>query len=305
MNRWLNKMNYKELWDEGTRHLEEAGVPEPRLDAWYLLEYSTGITRTRYWLDPSAAVCCEQAELFQSLLDQRAQRIPLQQITHQAFFMGHEFYVDEHVLIPRQDTEILAEAALEKLKGTERPSILDLCTGSGCILLSLLAEITDAEGIGTDLSEDALMVARRNAKELGLDSRCVFAQGDLFSALDEGKMPGGDGQISGKYDMIVSNPPYIATEVIGTLSPEVRLHDPLLALDGGEDGLLFYRRIAQQAASYLKKGGWLIVETGWDQGDSVSRLFADAGFAEVSVRKDLGGLDRVVLGCLTEEVFHV
>ena len=105
--------------------------------------------------------------------------------------------------------------------------------------------------------------------------------------------------------MIVSNPPYIATEVIGTLSPEVRLHDPLLALDGGEDGLLFYRRIAQQAASYLKKGGWLIVETGWDQGDSVSRLFADAGFVEVSVRKDLGGLDRVVLGRLTEEVFHV
>ena len=298
-------MNYKELWDEGTRRLKEAGVPEPRLDAWYLLEHTTGITRTRYWLDPSAAVCCEQAKLYQSLLDQRAQRIPLQQITHQAFFMGYEFYVDEHVLIPRQDTEILAEAALEKLEGMAKPSILDLCTGSGCILLSLLAEKPDSEGTGTDLSGEALAVARRNAKGLGVDSRCVFAQGDLFSALDDGNLSGRDGHLSGKYDMIVSNPPYIPAEVIGTLSPEVRLHDPLMALDGGEDGLIFYRRITRQASSFLKKGGWLLTETGWDQGGSVSRMFMDAGFTEVSVRKDLGGLDRVVLGRLTEEVFHV
>ena len=299
------KMNYKELWDNGTRLLTEAGVPEARLDAWYLLEYATGITRARYWLDPLAAVCEEQAALYQSLLDKRARRIPLQQITHQAFFMGSVFYVNEHVLCPRQDTEILAENALDRLQGLAAPEILDLCTGSGCILLSLLAERPDARGTGTDLSAEALSVARRNARELGLEARCVFAEGDLFSALEPGKLCGKDSHPCMKYDMIVSNPPYIATEVIATLSPEVRFHDPGMALDGGADGLVFYRRITEQAGSWLKDGGWLLVEIGHDQGESVSRMFEEAGFGSVAGIKDLGGLDRVVSGRYTEGDIHV
>jgi release factor glutamine methyltransferase len=203
--------------------------------------------------------------------------------------MGLEFKVNEHTLIPRQDTEILVEEAMRHIGDGMR--ILDMCTGSGCILLSLLKYSNECEGIGVDISEDALVVARENAVRLGLDA--TFLQGDLFEPLK--------GFISEKtsdrlFDMIVSNPPYIETSVIPTLMPEVREHEPISALDGMEDGLYFYRKIVDNAKSYIRKGGYIFFEIGYNQAGAVSQLIIDAGFSEVSVIKDYAGLDRVVMG---------
>lgn len=283
----------KTLLDENTKRLEDSGITEARLDAWLLLEYVTGKNRAWFFAHSD-----EQAEEgleknYVDLIRKRAQHIPLQHLTHQAFFMGYEFYVNEHVLIPRQDTEVLVEEALSHLKGKENPYILDMCTGSGCILLSLLREREDASGMGVDLSEDALTVAHRNAESLNLGQRALFLQSDLFQA-DVFQKKGG--KTCMKCDMLVSNPPYIRTSDIKDLMEEVRIHDPFMALDGKEDGLYFYREISAKAMTYLKDDGMLLCEIGYDQGEAVSELFHKAGFAEIRVIKDLSGLDRVVSG---------
>jgi len=184
------------------------------------------------------------------------------------------------VLIPRQDTEVLVEEALKYLKPEMR--FLDLCTGSGCILLSLLHFCKEAEGVGVDISLEALEVAAENKARLHPVAELL--QSDLFAAVE------------GRFDVIVSNPPYIRSEEIQHLMEEVRLHDPLLALDGHEDGLYFYRAIAKKSPSYLKRGGWLLVEIGHDQGSDVSRLLEEQGFCEIEIVKDLAGLSRVVKG---------
>ena len=228
-----------------------------------------------------------------SLCQKRAEHIPLQHLTHQACFMGYDFYVDERVLVPRQDTEVLAEEALHQLRNMRNPRILDMCTGSGCLLLSLLMELPDAIGTGVDISEAALAVAERNRKNLELEKRAVLVQSDTFSGDYFQK---NSGNISLEYDMLISNPPYIPTEDIGKLMEEVRFHDPVLALDGREDGLYFYRRITEQAGKYLKPGGWLMYEIGCEQGTDVSAIMQGEGFTEVTVKKDLAGLDRVVIG---------
>ena len=196
--------------------------------------------------------------------------------------MGLEFGVNEYVLVPRQDTEILVESVLDILEGGME--VLDMCTGSGCILISLLklCSFADVRGVGADVSEHALKVACENAEKLGVDVK--FLHSDLFS------------NVEGKYDVIVSNPPYIRTAVIEELKEEVKLHDPFIALDGKEDGLYFYRRIVDESTNHLKKGGKLYFEIGYDQGEDVSRLMREAGFADVTVKKDLAGLDRVVFG---------
>ena len=284
---------FHELLTQGTQLLMNAGIEEARLDAWLLLEYTADISRAWYYAHPESEVNEEIVSEYLSLCQKRAEHIPLQHLTHQACFMGYDFYVDERVLVPRQDTEVLAEEALHQLRNMRNPRILDMCTGSGCLLLSLLMELPDATGTGVDISAAALAVAEGNRKNLELEKRAVLVQSDTFSGDYFQK---NSGNISLEYDMLISNPPYIPTEDIGKLMEEVRFHDPVLALDGREDGLYFYRRITEQAGKYLKPGGWLMYEIGCEQGADVSAIMQGEGFTEVTVKKDLAGLDRVVIG---------
>lgn len=265
------------LYREGQIQLKDSGIEEYQLDAWYLLEYVTGISKASYYGDPNRELSAAQAEEYRKCIEKRSERIPLQHITGVQEFMGHEFFVNEHVLIPRQDTEILVEHALDKVEDGKK--VLDMCTGSGCILLSILKRY-QVQGTGADISSEALQVAERNRKHLALP-QVEWLQSDLFEKIEE------------KYDVIVSNPPYIQTGVIESLQEEVRLHDPYIALDGKEDGLYFYRRIIEDAKAYLEDGGWLLFEIGYDQTEPVTRLMEQAGYSEIHVKKDLSGLDRV------------
>ena len=276
-------MNYREAFETGKGTLAAAGIEEAGLDARLLLEEICGTDRNTLLVYGGREVTEEERAQYKEMLEKRSAHIPLQQIIGRQSFMGLDFYVDENVLIPRQDTELLVEEALQELHDGMR--ILDLCTGSGCILLSLLKYSNDCEGIGADISEDALKVAERNRVQLGLEN-AAFVKSDLFEAVE------------GKFDMLVSNPPYICSDVIDTLMPEVREHEPRLALDGSADGLRFYRRILADCGAYLKPGGMLFFEIGYDQGEAVKRLMEENGFLEVEVKKDYGGLDRVVLGTL-------
>lgn len=274
-------MTLSGLLREGREALQAAGIPEWDLDAWYLLEYAAHCTRNEYFLRPEKEVLPQEKQLYRTLIRKRSAHIPLQYLTGSQEFMGLSFFVDENVLIPRQDTEILVEEALRALGSGMR--VLDVCTGSGCILLSLLKLCAGLEGTGTDLSEKALQVAGENARRLGVEAS--FVQGDLFEP------------VSGKYDCIVSNPPYIASREVDVLMEEVRDHEPRMALDGGEDGLYFYRKIAAQSPKYLKDRGRIFLEIGFDQGEAVAGLLAPA-FDEVRIVQDLAGLDRVVCGIL-------
>lgn len=273
-------MTLREAWNFGKKRLTAAEVPDADLDAWYLLEWCTGVSRSHYLAYPDEIISHDQEEQYRASLVKRERRIPLQQITGEQEFMGLSFYVNEHVLIPRQDTEILAEETARFLK--DGMQFLDLCTGSGCILLSLLHLKPGAEGTGADLSPEALKVAEKNRERLG--AKAALIQSDLFD------------KIEGAFDVIVSNPPYIKRTEIETLMDEVRLHEPYMALDGHEDGLYFYRKIAEEAPKYLRAGGGLFLEIGCDQGACVAELLRQQGFADVKVVKDLAGLDRVVEG---------
>ena len=193
------------LLKNGQKILEQSGIREAGLDAWLLLEYITGKSRAYYFAHGDEGVTEETACRYQELIRKRAEHIPLQHLTHQAFFMGYEFYVNEDVLVPRQDTETLMEAALELLKGNKAPRILDMCTGSGCIITSLMLEVPEASGTGVDLSEKALEVAIRNARELGTADRTKFVKSDLFSAEYFSKKD--NAEIVTGYDMLISNPP--------------------------------------------------------------------------------------------------
>lgn len=275
-------MTLREAYEYGQEQLKKVEIEDATVDAWYLLEYVTGITRAMYFLDMNKMLSAEEERQYCEYVATREKHVPLQHITGVQEFMGLEFCVNEHVLVPRQDTEVLVENVLQML----RPGmhVLDMCTGSGCILISLLklCSFADVSGVGADVSEEALKVARKNAENLGVD--VTFLHSDLFS------------KVEGQYDVIVSNPPYIRTSVIEGLKEEVKSHDPFIALDGKEDGLYFYRRIVAESSKYLKKGGKLYFEIGHDQGDDVSGLMKDAGFSDVTVKKDLAGLDRVVFG---------
>nr|WP_294490575.1 peptide chain release factor N(5)-glutamine methyltransferase [uncultured Mediterraneibacter sp.] len=282
-------MTLKHAYEQGIERLKNAGIPEPQIDAWYLLEYVTGIGRAAYYADPDRQMSREQSVEYENCLSERSRRVPLQHITGVQEFMGLSFCVNKDVLIPRQDTEILVEEALEILKMEGLPSeggrvrILDLCTGSGCILLSVLHwSDRKIEGVGSDVSERALMTAKENARRLNIKSS--FVQSDLFENL------------TGKYVLILSNPPYIESGRIESLQDEVRIHDPLKALDGGEDGLSFYRRIIKESKAHLEEGGYLVFEIGCDQAEAVTDMMRQAGFEGVAVKRDLAGLDRVVYG---------
>ncbi|RHP07885.1 peptide chain release factor N(5)-glutamine methyltransferase [Dorea sp. AF36-15AT] len=283
-------LTLKQLYKVGTVKLAEEGIEEFSLDAWYLLEYVTGVSKAMYFAEPERAVSEENADRYIDCIRRRAAHIPLQHITGEQEFMGYPFCVNEHVLIPRQDTEILVEEAIQVMR--PKMKVLDMCTGSGCIVLSILKMcrekyyMTDLQGIGADVSEEALKVARENGRRLGVP--VTWIQSDLFAKIPE----------EGKYDVIVSNPPYIETAVIDTLQEEVRLHDPYIALDGKEDGLYFYRRIISEAGKYLKPQGKLMFEIGCDQAEAVEELMKNAGYEQITVKKDLAGLDRVVYGTL-------
>lgn len=286
-------MTYRELYEKGKSALATAGIDEAELDARLLLEFVCGTDRNTLLVHGDRDVTPQEEADYIMLLHKRESRYPLQQLTGVQNFMGLDFCVNEHVLIPRQDTEILVEEVLQNLH--DGMHILDMCTGSGCILISLLHYSNNCTGVGADISAEALEVAKQNA--------ALLLEGEIRS------IPDMDGvheieliksdlfeNISGQFDIIVSNPPYIQTSVIDTLMPEVRDHEPRLALDGSEDGLLFYRKIVQESVIYLKQGGMLFFEIGYDQGEAVSQLMEQSGFLEVRVIKDYGGLDRVVYG---------
>lgn len=275
-------MNYTEAFLMGMQKLKEAEIGEAQLDARLLLEEVCGTDHNTLLCHGDREVSEAEEEQYRRALEQRAVHVPLQLLLGYQDFMGLRFQVNEHVLIPRQDTEILVEEAMRYLHDGMR--ILDLCTGSGCILLSLLHYSNDCEGTGVDISKEALQVAALNAELLGI--KADFLKSDLYE------------KVTGKFDLLVSNPPYIERKVIPTLMEEVREYDPYIALDGGEDGLDFYRRIIGGAQDYLKRGGQILMEIGSGQAQAVSELLREAGFKEIDVCRDFAGLDRVVSGRL-------
>lgn len=264
---------------DAEKYLSEAGIEEAKLDAWYLAMECFSINRSDYFLNPNREISDEQYTKYDTMIKARGQHIPYQYLLHQQEFMGLPFYVDENVLIPRQDTEVLVELAMKK---ADQADILDMCTGSGCIIVSLGRLCNTKSLTAVDISSKALEVARKNAMNLKVP--VAFIESNLFE------------NVTGTYDMIVSNPPYIPTKVIEELMPEVKEHEPMLALDGLEDGLHFYRILAKEASNYLNKNGSIYFEIGHNQGEDVKNLLVDAGFIDVKIVKDLPGLDRVVMG---------
>lgn len=277
-----DRLTLGEIWKAGAAFLEEKGVPDAGLDAWYLMEEIWQIDRARYYArrDEVLEESGRRLELFWDYLRRRGRREPLQHILGRAWFMELEFVVNPHVLIPRQDTEVLVEEARELLQPGQR--VLDMCTGSGCILLSLLYHCKGAEGTGADISLEALETARENSRRLGIPAE--FVESDLFA------------EVEGNYHMIVSNPPYIPGGQIDRLMEEVRRYDPRLALDGGGDGLDFYRRLLADSPRYLLPGGVLLMEIGCGQGDWVLGHMEAGGYRQVRLVKDLSGRERAVLG---------
>lgn len=281
----------RELLKEGSMQLRAAGITEADTDAWLLFSACMGLNRTEYLMRSDAVVPDDKAEEYLGRLKRRAGREPVQYIEETAPFMGFDFYVNEHVLIPRMDTEILVSEAIKRARimFSQRQHdvnfrILDMCTGSGCIAQStyllLKNEGCTVEVDAVDISEKALEVAGINASRLGAQVKLI--RGNLFENVDN------------KYSMILSNPPYIRTDVIADLEPEVREHEPMLALDGTADGLYFYREITDKAWEYLENNGILMYEIGYDQALAVSDMLRQKGYTDIAVIKDFAGLDRVV-----------
>ena len=273
-------MTFREAICFGEEKLNIAGIEDAKHDAWLLLTFICKIDRTFYYVHMDEEMEAEQVAEYESVLNKRAEHVPLQYITGEQEFMGIPFHVSDAVLIPRQDTETLVEEALKVVRPGMK--VLDMCTGSGCILISILKNVVDVEGYGYDISKQAINIAKENAKLNNVIAS--FERSDLFENVSE------------KFDVIVSNPPYIPTDVIGGLMPEVAVYEPMLALDGKEDGLHFYRKIIAKAVEYLNPEGKLLFEIGHDQGESVSELMKEAGYKDVKVIKDLAGNDRVVPG---------
>lgn len=276
-------MQYREIYRQGTAALKKAGIEEAALDARLLLEEVCGTDRTVLYAHGERELTEAEEKRYLEGIKSRADRIPLQHILGRTVFMGLTFLVNGSVLCPRPDTEVLVEEVLKHLHDGMR--ILDIGTGSGCILLSLLHYSNDCQGVGADISGEALQVARANKERLAVE-QAEFVQSNLFE------------NVEGKYEIIVSNPPYIRSGEIAGLMPEVRDHEPYTALDGGEDGLFFYREITNKAKTYLPGGGMLFYEIGCEQGEAVKRIMEEAGYREIEIIKDFSGLDRVVYGIM-------
>ena len=277
------------LWEAlktGEKYLEEREIPDAALDAWYLLEdilkkeHGEKVNRAWFLMNRQEEIGERLHTAYRQGLEQRGTHVPLQYITGEQEFMGIPFFVNNKVLIPRQDTEILVEEVMKAARPGMK--LLDMCTGSGCIAISLVKLVPGMKAVASDLSGEALETAGENARRQ--EAEITFVQGNLFES------------VKGQFDIIVSNPPYIPSAEIEELMEEVRLFEPRTALDGREDGLYFYRKITEQCGNYLKPGGMLYFEIGYDQGEAVSGLLSKAGFREIRVVKDYGGLDRVVSG---------
>lgn len=281
-------MTPRELLKETVLLYRDQGIPDPESDAALLLSWLTGRDPLSLRLDMDTSLSPEILDRFRFHRQKRLERIPLQHLTCEQSFNGHLYRVNASVLIPRPETAELVEAVLSRIETLSSPSILDLCSGSGCIGIELALARQDASVTGSDLSAPALDVARENAESLG--APVTYVQGDLFSALT-----------GRRFDVIVSNPPYIPTEDCRCLQPEV-LREPLLALDGGSDGLDFYRRICSEARAHLNGNGLLAFETGFDQTESVAALLRDAGFEQIEILRDMSHLPRMVLARWGREV---
>ncbi len=290
-------MTYKEARTEAERKLAKAGIDEAANDSLLLMDHVCGAGLGLFLLIQNEEMPEEMRAKYFSLADERAKRIPLQHITGTQSFMGLDIRVNENVLIPRQDTEILGEEAVSLLtalfmewipieredgRWAAAPDVLDLGTGSGCLAVAIKAFCPDSDVWASDISEEALSLARENAGANQAD--ICFINSDLFE------------KINRKFDVIVSNPPYIPACDIDSLMPEVRDHEPHIALDGGKDGLSFYRRILDGCETHLYPGGYLLMEIGFDQADAVTAMMRENGFDDISIIKDLAGLDRVVRG---------
>ncbi|WP_312372461.1 peptide chain release factor N(5)-glutamine methyltransferase [Lachnoclostridium sp.] len=281
----MSKITYESALREGCALLQAISIQDAELDAWYLLEHVTGLRRIDYMIRAKEDMPIERYDHYQQLLKKRALHIPLQYLTGNQEFMGLSFRVNESVLIPRQDTERLVEEVLKVCKDKD---ILELCTGSGCIIVSL-AKLGDIKkAVAVDISSDAIKVAEENAN--ANEALITYIQSDMFS------------NVSGTYDVIVSNPPYIESEVVEGLMPEVKDHEPRIALDGDADGLKFYRILAKESGRFLNKNGKIYLEIGYNQAASVSELLSQNGFAQINVVKDYAGLDRVVSAVYEGEI---
>ena len=282
---------------EGQYRLNKAGCMDPKIDAEELYCYLTGTDKVELFLKNEEEVDPEVERKYAKLIERRASRVPLQHITGEQEFMGYTFAVDPDVLIPRQDTETLVENAakvirnnqrekrplLERLRGRKEWGLLDLCCGSGIVGISIAKICGNVDLTGCDISEKAVALAKKNAQSLHVSGE--FLQGDLFAPV-----------VGNQFDMIVANPPYIRTNMIAMLQEEIKDHEPREALDGGRDGLTYYRKIIQSVNKYLTKDGFLLMEIGYDQGDDVRKMVEDSRvFKDVEVLKDLPGRDRVVL----------
>ena len=279
-------VSYAECFEYGKKKLSDAGILDAALDARLLLESVCGTNYSTLLAHGDRQVTDNEKRAYFEQITQREKRIPLAYILGTQEFMGLDFDVSSDVLIPNQDTETLVEEALGHL--FEGMNFLDLCTGSGCIALSLLKYSNGTRAVATDISEKALLIASANAKKLELSDRISFFQNDVLDESAEMSFKG--------FDLIVSNPPYIRTSVIPSLEPEVSRSEPYIALDGDEDGLKFYHRICALAPKLLNRSGYLLMEIGFDQAEDVAKIMSDNNFKDIEVVKDFGGNERVLKG---------
>lgn len=269
-----------ELIKDAIQQLEEANIADATVDSWLLSEEILNVKKENYYMNMGITVNKELAAKYKEAVNKRAEHIPLQHIIGYQQFLDYKILVNENVLIPRPETELLVEKVTNFI-GNSEMKVLDMCTGSGCIAIAVDRMCDNASVIGADISKDALKVATKNN---ALNHANVeFTKSDMFADID------------GKYDVIVSNPPYIPTKDVMELEQEVKEHDPLLALDGSDDGLKFYRIISENAVEYLREKGMLFLEIGYDQGKTVPELLKNSGFTNIKVFKDLSGLDRMVV----------
>ncbi len=282
-------MKYSELVKQGQRKLFKAGIMDSDLDAWILVEKICNISRTEYFVKMHDEVPEEMVEQYFAAIDKRITHYPIQYIIGEWSFMGLPFKVNENVLVPRQDTEVLVEKAMRIIR-EEMPDpdkkeirILDMCTGSGCIGISLAKNFQNVFVVGADISKGALEIAKENAELNGVNN-IEFIESDLYS------------KVQGKFDILISNPPYIKSADIEELMSEVKDYEPRIALDGSEDGLEFYRRIIEKGKEFIKEDGYILFEIGYDQREQVKELLREKGYSDIEALKDFAGNDRVVLG---------
>lgn len=278
-------MTIKDIIVKYSKELEEIS-PTPRLDVETLLQKVLGVDRLYILLNLERVLSEDEEQLFNKFINERLNNRPIAYIVGNREFMGLDFFVKEGVLIPRPDTEVLVEEVIELAKKKDAKNILDIGTGSGAITISLAKYLENVKVTSVDISDIALEIGKRNAISNEVDDRINFVKSDLFTNIDK----------ETKFDIIVSNPPYIKREVIETLDKQVKDYEPYNALEGGVDGLDFYRAITKQAKEYLKKGGILAYEVGHDQSEDVSKLMEMDGYTNIYTLKDLQQIDRVVIG---------